>query len=101
MRANERENERELQLIRAALQIFFFFFLCAEPCPRPLVRKKIFCASRLVPAPKVHRESRDKFWFCASRLVYAPKGHRESGEKHFFCTTRLVPAPKVGSQESR
>jgi len=41
----------------------------------------MFCASRLVPSPKVHRESREQKFFCASRLVPAPKVHRESKEK--------------------
>ena len=125
MRANERENERELQLIRAASQIFFFFFLFslrgAVPAPPwessagKKCEKKIFCATRLVPAPKVHRESRGKKIFRASRLVPAPKVHRESEKKKFsryapraraqgsqgkrkkffFGATRLVPAPKV------
>ena len=83
-RANERENERELQLIRAASQIFFFVFLFslrgAVPAP-PGKEKNCFCASRLVPTLKVHRESKEKKNFCASRLVAAPKIHKESEEK--------------------
>ena len=60
----------------------FFFRAPCVPAP-PGMEKRIFRASRLVRAPKVHRESEAKKKICASRLVPAPKVHRKSRE-HFF-----------------
>ena len=81
-RANERENERELQLIRAASQIFFFFSLfyfffargrARAPCESSEREKKKFRATRLVPAPKVHRDSkRMNFFFAPSASCLVP-----------------------------
>ena len=46
-----------------------------------------------MPAPKVHRASKGKFFFCATRPVPAPRVHSES--IFFFCAARPVPALKV------
>ena len=83
MRANERENERELQLIGAASQIFFFFFffLCAGPCPRP--------------PGKVQRGRNAKKKFFAlrascPRLRFTGK----AGEKKFSALRASCPRPR-------
>ena len=71
------------------------FFLRYAPVPAPKVHREskdfFFCATRLVPAPKVHRESKEKFLFCATRLVQAPKVHRGSNGKNFFALRALCP----------
>ena len=56
MRANEKREREELQLIRAASQIVFFFFFLfslrgAVPAPSVRMRTNNFRVSRLVPAP--------------------------------------------------
>ena len=43
-----------------------------------------FCATHLVPAPKVHRESKGKKTVGATRPVPAPTVHRESKENFFL-----------------
>ena len=55
--------------------------------------KKMFCATRPVPAPKVHRESKDFFFFA----LRAPCPRRGFIAKafFFFCAARPVPALKV------
>jgi hypothetical protein len=56
------------------------------------VPKIFFCATRLVPAPKVHRASKEKNVFCATRRVHAPRVHSEST---IFCFALRALCPRL------
>ena len=77
-----------------------FFSLCSGLCLRlrftRKARKNSFCATRLVPASKVHRESTEKD-ICATRPLPAPRVHSESN--FVFCAARPVPALKVHKEK--
>ena len=63
------------------------------------MKKKIFRATRLVPAPKVHRESKgNKKIFALRALCSRLRFTGKAMKKKMFCATRLVPAPKVHRQ---